>query len=438
MKWLAVLALAGCSGQVGTLSVSLTTAPGSHVLDGVETLRLVLTNPHEVTTAQRRNGGFTIVLDLPATGTTGSLIIDGLDGAGQVVATGTSPPFPIGAITSKLVIYMAAPNTIGAAPAGLTPARSELGVGTLGYGAIFAGGRTAAGTASDAIAIYNAFDHSFVAGMPLPAPRSGLVLAVGANGGVYLFGGRDSAGTTTDVLWRFDTTVAPNGIYSDFGPKPGFARADEIAVPTGSDHYLLSGTPAAELSGLEGKLVARTEVATLPRAGATVTAVDGVTTTLFAGSELGGFTRFRTNTFEPHPLPAAARTGDEVVALPGGKVGVICGVMFPDALRIDAATNAIETFPTIPATARSGCAVVATRRHLIVAGGTLANGSISADADVYDSTTLALVATVPLVVPRTGATAIALPNDQILIAGGVDASGAPIEIVELFTPASLE
>jgi len=37
-------------------------------------------------------------------------------------------------------------------------------------------------------------------------------------------------------------------------------------------------------------------------------------------------------------------------------------------------------------------------------------------------------------VPRTHAVAHALPNDQILIAGGLDAAGAPVGTLELFTP----
>jgi hypothetical protein len=41
-------------------------------------------------------------------------------------------------------------------------------------------------------------------------------------------------------------------------------------------------------------------------------------------------------------------------------------------------------------------------------------------------------------VPRTGASATALPNGQILIAGGTDAGGAPIATLELFTPDATE
>jgi hypothetical protein len=59
---------------------------------------------------------------------------------------------------------------------------------------------------------------------------------------------------------------------------------------------------------------------------------------------------------------------------------------------------------------------------------------VVATADIYDAMTLARVATAPLVVPRTDAEAVALPNGQILIAGGRDANGLPIGTLELFTP----
>jgi hypothetical protein len=109
----------------------------------------------------------------------------------------------------------------------------------------------------------------------------------------------------------------------------------------------------------------------------------------------------------------------------------VCGTT--DAVRIDAATGAAEVLPGIPAVAKTGCAAAATTRFLIIAGGTTSAG-IDGNVTVYDASTLALVATVPLVVPRTNAVALALPNGQILIAGGVDAAGAPVGTLELFTP----
>jgi hypothetical protein len=423
VRALALVALAGCNGAVGDVTIGLTTAPGSTVLDSVQTLRLTITNPRQVTTVTRTDHGFDIVLDLPADGVTGAVIVEGLDASGARVAVGQSPPFPFGGIDAHIVIYMAAPNTVGVAPVMLTPARSELGIGALGYGAIISGGRDASGAATDDVAIYNAFDHSLIGGLALPEKRIGQAIGAGANNVAYMFGGLDDAGQPTGTLWRFDTNAAPKGSYADFGDKPGFSRADAIAVPYGGDKFLVSGMPAAELSGPSGSVVARTEVGSLPPAGASVPATDGVATAIFAGDT--GIVRFRDGAFDT--LDGTARSGGSVTALPGGKIGVVCG---GPTLRIDAATGAIETFATH---AEVGCAVAATSRHLVIAGGS-ATGTVSGTVEIDDATTLQPVATAALAVPRTGATAIALANDQVLIIGGTDAAGAPIATLELFTP----
>ena len=417
MRALPLLLLAACNGSVGTLSIKLAQAPGSTLLDGAQTLQLTLTNPHQVTTATRGPSGFTIELDLPATAATGSIIVEALDASGTRIAAGESPPVPFGAIDAAIVIYMAAPNTVGAAPAMLTPARSDLGVGQLTYGAVLAGGSDATGAPSDAIAIYNAFDHSLTGGLMLPAARSGLAVGVGTQNQVYLFGGRDTSGNPTGTAWRFDTTATPNGAYADFGDKAGFARTGAALVPQGNDHFVLTGMPAAELDGLGGSLTAYTDVTGVPLAGASVLGTDGIATSIFAGD--AGLVRYRQGAFDT--LDTAPRTGAVVVALPTGKLAVVCGSAAPEL--VDPVTGA-RTALTISAPA--GCAAAVTSRHLVIAAG--------ATAQVFDATTLAPIAQPALVVPRTNASAVALPNGQVLIAGGTDGSGAPIATLELFTP----
>jgi hypothetical protein len=149
-----------------------------------------------------------------------------------------------------------------------------------------------------------------------------------------------------------------------------------------------------------------------------VLASDGVITALFAGDT--GLVRYRDGMFDT--LDPTPRTGAVVVALPGGKLAVVCG---GPTLRVDAATGAIETFSTH---AETGCAAAATRRHLVIALGSA--------VEIDDVTTLGPVASATLAVPRTGASAIALPNDQVMIAGGLDGSGAPVAAIDLFTPAA--
>jgi hypothetical protein len=430
MRALSLLVLAACNGTVGTISVSLITAPGSTALDNASTLKLVVTNPHDVTTVQRSaSGAFDISLDLPGDGGSGSLIVDALDANGVLVATGSSPPFPFGAIDAGVVIYMAPPLSIGAAPVTLTPARAGLAAGELSYGAIYAGGLDATGAPLGAVAVYNAYDHSLAAGMALPAPRSAMALGVGADGVVYLFGGTDATSNATSNLWRFDTKATPNGAYQDFGEKAGFARTGELALPIGGDEFVLTGTPVAELAGLDGSVSPLTQVASLPAAGATVTASDGVTTTIFAGAS--GVTRYRNGTFDTLAIPAAARDNATLAALPGGRVLVACGG--GDPIAIDAATGEAQT-ASGTAGRTSGCAVAVTSRHVVIAGGAAQAGVLATTTIVLDATTLVPVASPPLLVPRMAPSALALPNDQVLIAGGADMTGAPTETLELFTP----
>lgn len=422
-------ALAACSGETGTLAVTLTTAPGSTLLDGVEKLQLTLTNPPQVETAVRTNGRFSISLELPATGEVTRLLVEGFDTGGTRIANGASPPFPLGALEGRIVIYMASPLSIGDAPLSLAPARSELAIASLPYGAIVAGGRLESGMPSDSVTIYNAFDHSLLAGAPLPAPRAGLAMIVGNANAAYMFGGTDDAGAETASLWRFDTTIPPAGMYTDYGVKEGFARSGQRLVPIGNDHYLVTGSPIAELSSLDGAMTARDELPALPPAGVALTGNDAKLATIFAGPD--GVFQFKSGGFTALDLPAAARADANVVALPGGKVLVVCGST--DGVLIDAASGTGEVLPGLPPTARTGCAAAATSRHVVIAGGSDA-GVVTDAVDVYDAATLAAVGALKLRVPRTNAVAIGLPNDQILIAGGTDAAGLPAGTIELFTP----
>jgi hypothetical protein len=150
-------------------------------------------------------------------------------------------------------------------------------------------------------------------------------------------------------------------------------------------------------------------------------------TAIFVGP--AGVQKLRMNTFTSLTIANAARPDAAVVTLPNARVGVFCG----DVVRIDPAAGTGELIAT--GEPRTGCAAAATSKHVIVAGGKTASGVVGT-ADIYDATTLALVGTRPLVVPRSNASAIALPNGQVLIAGGRDANDAPVGTLELFTPAN--
>jgi hypothetical protein len=163
-----------------------------------------------------------------------------------------------------------------------------------------------------------------------------------------------------------------------------------------------------------------------------VTAIDGVTTVIFAGP--ASILRYREGAFDT--IAGTTPPGADVVALPGGKVIIACGDV--DATLVEAGPGTTSAAPGIPGVSKFGCAIAATPRHLVIAGGTFVGGGVDSTVEIYDASTLAPVATGTLAVPRTNALALALPNDQILIAGGLDSNGAPIATLELFTPEPLE
>ncbi len=420
-------ALAACTGQRGTIAIGLATAPGSTVLDPVTTLRLTITQPHVVYEAPRSSTGFDLSLDLDATGETGEVILEGLDAAGTRVATGMSPGIPIDAIDAKIVIYVAAPMSVAAAPVALVPARSEVAAAALPYGAVFAGGRDPAGAPSDAIALYNVYDHSLRQGMPMPVARAGLAVGVNLVGSVYLFGGVGPDGGAAGTVLSFDTTVAPNGAYAMLGDEPGFARAHQLAVRTSSDRFLITGTPPIDLVG--GQPTARTDVASLPAVATAVTPMDGVAAGVFVSAT--DILRYRKDAFDVAG-PGLGRDRAGIAALPDGHVAIVGGGSAATATGLvvfDAETGLSTPHVAVLTTGRFAPAVAATKRHLVIAGGVDDAGTPIATAEILDATTFASLAVIPIQA-RAGSFAIALANGQVLIGGGSPAS----DLLELFTP----
>ena len=405
--------LAGCpTATSGTIDLGLTAAPGSTLLDDVTLLRVELTNPPQIVEATRGPEGFELALDVEATGEPGMLVVSGFDGNGALIAVGQSPEFGVAAINARIVIYMGAPLSIGRAPTSLTPARANVrGDVVLPYGAIFAGGRDAANVPSDAIAIYNVYDHTLAGGKPMPAARDGITVAAGANGIVSLYGGRDAAMNPTGTYWLFDTTFAPSGAYLEVRDTPGFARADQAALDIGVDKFVITGEPALDLDLTTS--AARTDITGLgPRAASHVTS-QGVRTAL-ALDTTGQLVRFSNDAFA---ALGVARLGGAIASLNDGRFVVVGGGTpdeANDVLVVDAA-GGITTIADVLAAPRTDANVTATRRHVVITGNPI---------EILDAATLAPLATRDAIEGLP----FALPNDQVLI---VDSTNGELS---LFTP----
>jgi hypothetical protein len=435
---------AGCEGATGTLAVELTEAPGSGTLANLARIRLTLTEPRTVVEAAR---GEPLALEVDADGGAGEIFLEGFDAAGSRVAVARSGPLPIAAIDAAVTLHVAPPVSMGAARATLDPPRSAIGAAALPYGVVYAGGRSGAGTAVDSVAIYSVYAHAFLPGERLPAPRADLAIGMGGGGWAYLFGGVDTTGAATGSLWRFDTNAAPDGEYLQAQGAPTLARSGAAVARLAGERFLVTGTPPALLDG------ATLTIQGLPTpdvlGGSATTTIDPADETIavvFAGVGAGatGVVLFADDAFAEIAAPAEVlRTGHGAVALAGGVVALVGGRDASDAVlasivRIDltagAAVTTVSTVADALATPRSGAAVAVTGDLLAVVGGTGADGTVLADVELLDRTTLARRAVLPLAVGRTGASAQTLANGQVLIVGGLDSTGAPIATVELFTP----
>lgn len=441
----AAAGLAGCVGADGTIAITIVTAPGSAVMDDVTHVRMTLTNPLQVVEADRdADGGFDLVIEVVAEGPSGEVLFEGFDAGGNTLAYGRAPPLPIAAIDADISIYVAAPRSLAGAPADLGVGRTEIGTAPLEYGTLLAGGRDASGAPTADLEIYNAYDHDVQRGQDLPEARAGLGAGSGIIGFVYLFGGEDAEGDPRGSLWRFDTTVEPDGAWLEGAEDTALARAGASVAPLGNESFLVTGMPAVFLEGLfvraapidtnvslEGR-AASVQLEELPTA-PIHTVIAGL------GSGTSGIVRLAEGALDDEAAPPdAQRTGHAVVPTIADEILIVGGEdasgLLASVIRCDPGNRDYDSVAGVLAVPRVDAAVAASSTHLVVAGGRDATGAIVPDAEIFGLPDLVPLGSVPMVVPRAGAVARLLPNQQILIVGGVDEDGAPVATLELFTP----
>jgi hypothetical protein len=426
--------LAACLSDSGTIQVSVIAAPGSTLIESVQRIRLTLSDPRTVVEAVRGASGFSLALEAVADGEAGKIAVEGFDSNDRLIAYGLSPPFTIGPIDARVVVYLAPPQSMAIAPVQLAVPRFEIGAGSLAYGAILVGGRDNANAVRGEVELYNAYDHTLARGLDLPAPRAGAAVAATIDGRAFIIGGQGGDNQPSTLTWAFNTAAAPSGSYLEL-PNTAPARFGEHTVPISAARFLVTGSAAAQLDAINGLVTSLTSAPPLPTQMVSVLARDEI---IAVGAGAAAVVRYRGGAFDTLAIPAALRTGHLVVTTADAQVAVIGGGdrdgLRSDAVKIDPIAGTGVTIPDVLEIPRSRPAVARAGALIVVAGGVSGSGVILDTAELLDATTLRHVATIPLVAPRAEAEAIALPNDQVLLIGGLDFRGRPTAMLELFTP----
>ncbi len=440
---LALLLVAACSGQEGTIQIELVTAPGSDLLERIQRARLTLSNPAEVVEAERdENGQISLSLDVVAEGESGFARLEGFDDGGELIALGLSAVLPVAAVDAAIALYLAPPFSFAEAPVALEPARSEVAGALLPYGAVLAGGRDADGDPLGSLVIYNVYDHELQIGLDLPEPRAQMTALIGTSDIAYLFGGLDGDGEPSADAWRFDTGVSPAGLYVQLITDDSLARAGAAGAWAGSESFFVAGDPPASMDAARVSAI-DDAVPAAGGAAATIASITAAQPVLVVGAGVGttGAAIYQSGVLrEIEGPPELQRSGCALVPLPDGRLLALGGAdpegaPLASGVVYDPATAAFTVVDDLLTTPRLGAAIAVTSDVVIVAGGTDADGTARADAEILDADDLGRMGTLLLVGARVGGLALALGNRQVLIASGTDDAGEPVGRLELFTPA---
>jgi hypothetical protein len=438
------MAAAACGGVTGTYVLELKTAPGSTILDTVTRARLTLSVPYRQVEAMRGDDGkFHLSIDVPADGPSGQITFEGFDDTGTVVAWGRSGLLPIAAYDSDVAIYVGPPTSMAAAPVSLDPPRTDIGFTRFNFGVLLVGGADAAGAPLDTVEVYNVYGHDLLPGEDAPAARAGASVAAGITGYAYVFGGRGPNGNT-GTFWRFDTTVGETGDWFEVDEQPLLSRTDAAVAPVRTEGFIVVGDPPVLMDGIS---ISADGLDGAPPMAGTATAVE-LNDLVYAvvvgeGTGTGGIVRIGVEGIStPDGVPSALRTGHGAVATRDAEVivmgGAVGGVPTRTAIRARPSASTYLEVPLAFTTARTNAAIAGNGSYALVAGGRDENGALVSTAEVFDLEDLSHVATIPMVVPRTGAIAASLASGQIVVIGGTDDAGAPIGTIEIFTPPAPE
>jgi hypothetical protein len=472
-----LVAIAACGGKSGTIALSVVTSPTSDPFANAAQVRVTIGTLTTMTTPVSM-GHFT--LDLPVTPNsagTAPVTVEALDGSGNVIAWGKSPPIPLPPQDQgPYNVWVAPPQTILAGPttSSFASPRSEMAATYVnGLGVVYAGGRDPNGTPLNSASVFFIYGMQMVDVSPLVQARAGAVMAptFSTNNGTttasraVVFGGSQANGLgQTGMPLATAEVFDPSGAMGAWLPVTAAMNVDAQAYPAAT----VVGTTMITAGGVDGAGPTTTSnlinlddaaVALTPTPGMLVAPVTGATMApvgtdgalVFGGLQPGITTpvaqRFIGQAFTDYSAGftgVTSRVNSSSVVLPdgSGRILILGGkhgsTVYADGLVVTpGGTAQVTDVPSLLSSPREGQTATVVGGNILVCGGADATGLLLPSCDLLDGTAVTRIATLPTGIARRGATAFTLETGPVVIAGGTGTDGMPIAAVELYTPAEM-
>ena len=323
---------------------------------------------------------------------------------------------------------------------------SLLGNGTV----LVAGGRGPLGATTDA-EIYDARTNSFTAtGNMVGAFISRMSVRL-TDGRVLIAGGADNASHATVGAELYDPTTGTFTVTGSLNTKRYAAAAS--LLPNGKV-LIVGGIDSSGNTFLFGAENYDPATGTFTGTGSMGFARAGATATLLPNGKvlLGGggdasFVYSSAELYDPsdgmfhyvNSLMSTRRAAGTAILLTSGKV-LIAGGYSDTAFALsadiyDPATDTFTATGSLPSGRLAASAALLSDGKVLIAGGADPNNidNSIASAELYDPATGLFSAAASMVAARQNATATALPGGRVLIAGGSDFDGAPLNSAEVYT-----
>lgn len=427
----------------------------------------------------------------------GVLGVRALDGAGRVLAFGTSPEIELALLSPRpLSVFVQAPGTfaraenlrihhkghVALATVGLPPDGSSwlpITVAFFGTGRVInPQSKMPSEVLSNSFQIYNPLDHlvryevgASTAANNEPKPRADAAALVRPDGRILVFGGNSAPSddpvrpsAQLDLLRVRRIPFADFVLVPDGSPRTSFTTGvarSHAAITSADVAYAFGGRdengPLDTIVAIDPAQADAMKLLDLrmgaPRLGHTATAVAvdaGVEVLVVGGAPPGGLVAevfipgAAAQLVSPQGDHGSDRRDHAAILLPppDGRVLVIGGLEGPgsgvprgDSLVYLPRDRAIEPGPITLATPRSAFAAFVIDGELVVSGGLDAQGVPVKDAEVFSIAERFRAKGVVPAHGRSRATATLLPNHSVVVIGGQEPGGAPTGVVEIYQPA---